>query len=198
MRRRFFECGGRSGDRAAKRRVQILEELRLLRRDATPFARSPRVIRVTTRGAREGRVNVAPARLVEREIAHSVALVDLTEQLAKDYPSAELTTERELRQERYRAARGERGERLDARGRCPDALLRMPSGEVVAVELELTPKRSVDYERILRAYSRELDVQFVWWYVPPGSVGRVSRIIRETRSDDFVRVFPLPWEVFSK
>jgi len=189
VRRKFFARPGIEGRRAALRRLQILEELGLIRRDATPFASSPRVIRVTIPGARVGEVSVAPARLVESELRHALALVDLVEELAIAYPQAELETERELRQERYRGRVG--GERLDARGRCPDALLTMPAGEKIAIELELTPKRSVDYERIFRAYGHE-GVDQVWMYVVPRATALVRRVVRETRNQGFVHV--LGWK----
>jgi hypothetical protein len=188
VRRYFFARGNLTGQRAAQRRLQILESLGLIRRDLTPFWRAPKVIRVTTAGARVGEVGVAPARLVEGELRHAVALVDLVEEVAGANPGATLQTERELRQERYENRLNNR--RIDARGRCPDGLIYLKSGKKVAIELDLTPKRTKDYERILRAYRRE-PVDLVWWYIVPGAVPRVRKLVKDNRCDDLIEVRPI-------
>ena len=71
----------------------------------------------------------------------------------------------------------------------PDAELTLKSGKVVGVELDLTPKRSKDFERILRAYKQEKFDQ-IWWYVVPGAVERVTKLVKDNRADDFVSVRP--------
>jgi hypothetical protein len=182
----FGRADGDVGKRAAYRRLAVLEDLRLLRRDRTPFWRAPNVLRVTTLGAEVGELGVRPARYVEGEIRHSIAVVDLAEELMAANAGAKLRTERETRTERWhsrQAADDIRG----GRGRVPDAELTLKNGRVVGVELDLTPKRSKDFERILRAYKQERFDE-VWWYVLPGAVERVTKLVTENRADDFVSV----------
>lgn len=183
---RFFgRSEGEVGKRAAYRRLAILEKLGLIRRDRTPFWRAPNVLRLTTEGARVGELGVRPARLVEGEIRHSVAVVDLAEALLAANKGATLRTEREMRTERWHDRKD--GDIRGGRGRVPDAELTLKSGRVVAVELDLTPKRSKDFERILRAYKQE-KFDEIWWYVVPGAVARVTKLVEENRADDFVSV----------
>lgn len=184
----FGRADGDVGKRAAYRRLAVLEEMRLVRRDRTPFWRAPNVLRVTTLGAEVGELGVRPARYVEGEIRHSIAVVDLAEELMAANLGAKLRTEREIRTERWhsrQAADDIRG----GRGRVPDAELTLKDGRVVGVELDLTPKRSKDFERILRAYKQERFDE-VWWYVLPGAVERVAKLVTENRADDFVSVRP--------
>jgi hypothetical protein len=187
--RRFFaRPDGEVGLRAAYRRIAILQSLGLVRRDPTPFWRAPHVLRVTSAGAQAGEIDIAPARIVEAELRHSLALVDLVEKLHAHYPGTVLLTEREIRTDRYheRAA----GSRTPGRGRTPDGMLTFPDGKVVAIELDLTPKRSKDFERVLRSYGQER-FDRVWWYVVPGAVPRVKKLVQDNRADDFVEV--LAW-----
>jgi len=55
--------------------------------------------------------------------------------------------------------------------------------------LDLTPKRSKDFERILRAYRQER-FDKVWWYVLLGAVPRVAKLVKDNRVDDFIEVRP--------
>lgn len=59
----------------------------------------------------------------------------------------------------------------------------------MAIELDLTPKRTKDYERILRSYKQE-KYDLVGWYVVPGAVDRVVKMVQDNRADDFVQVRP--------
>lgn len=186
--RRFFSReDGATGQRAAYRRLTILESLGFVRRDRTPFWRAPQVLRITKAGAEVGEVDVAPARIVEPELRHALSLVDLVEQLSAEHRTATLRTEREIRTDRWHERHA--GTRDPARGRTPDAVLTQRNGKVVAIELDLTPKRSKDFERILRAYKQER-FDHVWWYVVPGAVERVARLVKDNRADDFVDVRP--------
>jgi len=72
----------------------------------------------------------------------------------------------------------------------PDGLIYLKSGKKVAIELDLTPKRTKDYERILRAYRRE-PVDLVWWYIVPGAVPRVRKLVKDNRCDDLIEVRPI-------
>lgn len=186
--RRFFvREGGEAGKRAAYRRLAVLEELGLVRRDRTPFWRAPHVLRVTKAGVEVGEIDIAPARIAEPELRHALALVDLMDELAASNPKAEMRTEREIRTDRWHERHT--GTRQPARGRTPDGQLTLPGGKVVAIELDLTPKRSKDFERILRAYRQER-FDKVWWYVLPGVVPRVTKLVKDNRVDDFIDVRP--------
>lgn len=183
---RFFaRPDGEVGKRAAYRRLAILQAEDLIRRDQTPFWRAPYVLRITTVGAQVGGIDIRPARIVENEIRHSIALVDLVETLAAQNKGATLRTEREIRTDRWHQRYS--GQRQPGRGRTPDGELTLRSKQVVAIELDLTPKRSKDFERILRAYKQER-FDKVWWYVLPGAVPRVKKLVDDNRADDFVVV----------
>ncbi len=136
-------------------------------------------------GAQFGEVGVRPARLVEPELRHSLALVDLTEELAAANKGSVLRTEREIRTERWHGRQD--GRFRPGKGRTADGELVLKSGKTVAIELDLTPKRSKDFERILRSYRQER-YDLVWWYVVPGALARVTKLVKDNQCDDFVQV----------
>jgi hypothetical protein len=167
------------------RRLRKLEELALLRQDRT-FWREANVLRLTGAGARLADIDVGPARLVLAEVRHTLAVVDLVEALLAQSPEGtEVRTERELRIGRRRALTD--GTWLPGRGRVPDALFILPSGAKIGIELDMTPKRSRDLERILVAYLQERYERIVW-YVLPRQVERLNDIVRKQRADDVVQV----------
>ncbi len=179
------------GKWAAYRRIRALRDLGLILSDK-PFAGAPSVLRVTREGARIADVSVRSAPLVVSQLRHSTAVVWLTEYLLAEHPGAELTTERELRAQRYREQR--EGTRDTEQGRVPDALLRVltdgsgAQGVVtVAVELDLTRKDRRAMERMVRQYDYET-VDRVWWYVTPARVERTRTLVRELRADDRIEV----------
>jgi hypothetical protein len=191
--RRFFWRADANdyGRWAAYRRLRALRELGLILNDK-PFADHPEVLRVTREGARIADVGLRPAPLVLSELRHSLAVVWLTEYLLAENAGAELTTERELRAERYRELRD--GKREPEQGRAPDALLLIPTkgpgaqGVMsVAVELDLTRKDRRTMERIVRQYDRE-SVDRVWWYVAPARFERTRALVRELRAEDRIEV----------
>jgi len=183
---RFFtRSGGAVGRRAALRRLAKLEAHGYLVREATSLWEARRVIRLTPAGVRAADLHVAPARVIEPELRHALALVDLMDQLADEHPDGRCRTERELRTDRSRE-RG-MGTRRAGRGRMPDGELLLATGESVAIELDLTPKRSKDYEQIIRSFRQER-FDRVWWYVPAGTVERLGRLVAYDRADDFIEV----------
>jgi Replication-relaxation len=181
----FTREQGEVGQWAAYRRLRKLEELGLIRQDRT-FWREANVLRLTGAGARLADIDVGPARLVLAEVRHTLAVVDLVESLLANSPKGTtVRTERELRIERRRALSG--GTRKPGRGRVPDALFIHPRGMQVAIELDITPKRTRDLERILIAYLQERYDKIVW-YVLPRQVDRLKEIVRKQRADDVVEV----------
>lgn len=191
--RRFFWRPHESdyGKWAAYRRLRALRELGLVLSNK-PFADRPAVLRVTREGARIADVGLRPAPLVLSELRHSLAVVWLTEYLLAENAGAELTTERELRAQRYRELRD--GVREAEEGRAPDALLRIPKNDAsaqgvmtVAVELDLTRKDRRAMERMVRQYDYET-VDRVWWYVTPARVERTRALVRELHAEDRIEV----------
>lgn len=179
------------GKWAAYRRMRALRELGLVLSDKS-FADRPAALRVTREGARIADVGLRPAPLVLSELRHSLAVVWLTEYLLAENAGAELTTERELRAQRYRELRG--GTRRIEQGRAPDALLRIPTKgagaqgvTTVAVELDLTRKDRRAMENMVRQYDYE-NVDRVWWYVARARLERTRALVRELRADDRIEV----------
>ncbi len=184
--RHFFgRDDGSVGMWAAYRRLRKLEEIGVVRQDRT-FWRESNVLRLTGAGSRLADIDVGPARLVLAEIRHTLAVVDLTEELlAKSPKGTTLITERELRIDRRRNLHD--GTRKVGRGRVPDAVLVEPPETMVAIELDITPKRSRDLEMILVAYLQERYKRIIW-YVMPRQVERLKEIVRKQRADDFIEV----------
>jgi len=179
----FTRTNGDVGIWAAYRRVRILVQLGLLQEDRT-FWRQANVIRITTRGARFAGVEMRPAKLVLADLEHTLAVVDLLEQILAKLPAnTTLLTEREIRAGRRRDLR--RGDSTPT-GRMPDAELQA-KGKRIAVELDITPKRSSVYEDILLSYMQQRYHE-VWWYVRPRVVPRLKQIVADNRADDFVTV----------
>jgi hypothetical protein len=191
--RRFFRRPDENdyGKWAAYRRLRALRALGLVLSNK-PFAGRPAVLRVTREGARIADVGLRPAPLVLSELRHSLAVVWLTEYLLAENAAAELTTERELRAQRYRELRD--GVRDVEEGRAPDALLRIPTNDAsaqgvmtVAVELDLSRKDRRAMERMVRQYDRER-VDRIWWYVTPARLERTRALVRELRADNRIEV----------
>lgn len=184
VRQRFF-AGATDGAAAAAKRLRTLEELGVLRRDRTPYPSAPVVVRATASGARMADVGLRPARLVPAEVTHALTLVDLVEDLAARYPEGQLVTEREDRAERWRQRT--EGSRRSSIGRTPDGILTFPDGRV-AIELDLTPKRTRDVEAVIRAYSLEDFRQVLWFCRSERVASRVAEIVRAVHADDYITV----------
>jgi len=186
--RHFFP--GTSTLSAAQRRIRKLchADPPLLSYDRT-FWREPPVIRVTRPGAQLADVGLNPAHLNLAEVHHALAVVDLAEQILPRLPDAILETERQLRAARLREKR--EGTRQTT-GRIPDLQLRLPAAshgaeQVIAIELDLTPKRVAAIAAIVRRY-QGAHVDAVWWYVRPRSVAHMTDVIKRQRADDFIEV----------
>jgi hypothetical protein len=188
--RRFFWRPSKKdyGKWAAYRRLRALRELGLVLSNK-PFADTPAVLRVTREGARIADVGLRPAPLVLSELRHSIEVVWLTEYLLLEHAGAELTTERELRAQRYRELRD--GVREVEEGRAPDALLRIPTNDAcaqgvmtVAVELDLSRKDRRAMDRMIRQYDYENDIDKVWWYVTKGRVARTRALVSDLNAED--------------
>jgi hypothetical protein len=166
---------------AAYRRLAKLRTLGLIQEERT-FWKEPNVIRVRKPGAELADVGLQPARIVWAELRHTLALVDLNERLLTENAGATLRTERELRAQRLSEKRAT-GKKLS--GHPPDAVLVMAAGEEVAVELDLTRKRSARYAGIIRAYRKEPYKRVLWYIVAektPRKAGEESSRVRDLRT----------------
>ena len=180
----FVREDGGQGNWAAYRRLRKLEELHLIRRDPT-FWREPAVLRVTAAGARLAEIDVAPAHIVLAEVHHTLALVDLMEQLLAQNRGATMVSEREIRALRFRELGA--GQRRPGYGRIPDGILHLRNKKTVAVELDLTSKRQRDIERVITGYKQER-YDAVWWFARPAIMGRIKEIVVANRVDDLIEV----------
>ena len=161
----------------AGRRVRLLEAAGLLTIERVLLA-LPEVVRATPRGARLSGADLPAASLDLSRIRHNLALVDLSEELLAAHPASTWTTERELRRDRMRAARAAGG--WERQRRVPDGLLRLENGHRIAVELDLTPKRSTRLDLLAGAYAVDREVDSVWWYLPSGrAVARMRTLVAE-------------------
>jgi hypothetical protein len=169
---RFFPSRG-----SGRRRLRLLETLGLLINERV-LVKAPSVIRATPAGRRLSGCDLVPASLDLARVRHNLALVDLSEELLASHPGSAWITERELRRDRMRAARA--GGRWDRQRRVPDGLLRLADGVRVAVELDLTPKRSARLELLAGAYAVDREVDLVWWYLPSEAAAtRMRRLVVE-------------------
>lgn len=188
--RRFFWHADRNdyGKWAAYRRLAALERMRLIIRNKSYGYPVP-VLRVTREGARIADVGVGPAPLVHSQLRHSIGLVWLTEYLLAENAGSQLTTERELRADRYRQRLAR--ETPNGQGRAPDALISVPApgarARTVAVELDISRKDRREIERVIRQYDHE-EVDKIWWFTRPVRLERLRTIVRELRADDRIEV----------
>ena len=185
----FWRPGqGRYGRVACLRRLQALEEMDYIRRDR-PLARYPDVIRVRHGGAVLAGLGIRPAELVLSELVHSLSVVALSEVELARHRGATLITARELRKVRRHERQSEQA-RPGGTGRCPDAMLMIPtpSGAKpwrrVAIEVGRVWKDRRSVEDIINAYDRELNIDSVLWFVSHQDVDRVARIVRDLKAED--------------
>jgi hypothetical protein len=182
--RRFFK-----GKRNAYRRVALMVRLGLMRRDRWAWSQ-PEIIRATRSAVRLVNSKVGPATLILSQVAHCLAVVDLVDELEHLYPGAALTTERELAGERHRALQD--GTRALGRGRMPDALLTLDDGRTVGLELDLTPKRSREFARLVRAYGAE-HLDCIKWYLPSQRCAeRLRAVVEKEFAGDRIEVLVRP------
>jgi hypothetical protein len=140
--RRFWQKPEAS--RATRRRMTVLLEAGLLARWAPLWTRGPALLIATSRGLRVASVPLRQARVVSWRTEHSLALVDLSEELLAEYAGSSWLTERELMVGGWRTS-------LNLR-RLPDGLLVQSDGRRFAVELEASRKEAERLRRIVNDY----------------------------------------------
>jgi hypothetical protein len=116
---------------------------------------------------------------------HSLAIVDLTEDLVREYPDAELLTERELRRDYRRESIRDRRNRVS---RFPDALLRFPDGRNLCIELDLSRKGPQRVREKIQSFLWKPGTR-VWWYCAAADIEReVRRCVEHEKADDVIEV----------
>lgn len=171
VRREFFE----SSVKAAYRRLKALEERGTVKGERV-FYRMPSVYRVTDAGARLAEVDLPPPRHDLSRLHHTLEVLELSWLVRSgDFPGdpsygiaiphlsegvEKWHTERELRRDKLISRREQETGRMLKKGkmgRIPDGSMTFESGEELAVELELTPKRAANYRRIFSDYEEYIE-----------------------------------------
>lgn len=128
---------------------------------------------------------------------HAWRVADVAVELACGLPGWQILSDREIRcYERELGGLlasvrvGSRGGGVAALHR-PDLALVSPAGRMVAVEVELSVKARSRLLAICRGWARARHVERVYYLASKPAVGALDRAVRETRSEDRVRVFPV-------
>ncbi len=180
---------------AAYRRLGILRGLGLVEGERIYFE-GPGVYRVTGTGARLAAVDLPAPRLDLSKLRHTLAVVDLSYAIRHGTDTwAAWFTERELRRDALRERREkETGKMMPGgkMGRTPDGLLVLQTGEQVAIELELTPKRIGIYKDILKEYAKQTKQQRVdlvrFYFTSEKAAERLGDLAKRLDMAGFVEV----------
>jgi hypothetical protein len=184
--RRFFKSQW-----ACYRRLRKLEGIRLLVKRRT-WWQQPNVLTPTSLGTALSQVDLPPVpRLVLARLEHDLAVVDLSELILGHNKGASWLTERELRRDAARELqRRGMAQRQVMPPRSPDGMLVLSDGRRIAIELDLTGKTSIVYQRILSAYVAKSGLAQVWWFSPSARVReRLSQLIRDSKVEDVFKVY---------
>ena len=112
---------------------------------------------------------------------HHLIATDLVISLWQKYPDASLFTERQLKRDQL-----EGGKRRP--GHLPDAVLQMPDGKNIAIEVELTPKWKKRFEKIIKGYAASFYYKEVWYFCPTQLMARLKILIGNM---DFIKLYDL-------
>jgi hypothetical protein len=155
----------------------------------------------TERGTRSADIGLPRANVGAGLLVHNLAVVDLADWLLAKEPGSEWVTERELRREAAQQTRAFGGARLSDGGRysegehIPDGVLVTATARV-AIELELSPKPRLEYERICRWYVRAIEFTTVRWYVRGQALmRRLKEFVERYDLAECMSVEPLPDDV---
>lgn len=158
----------------AYRRLRALEDRGMVSGERV-FYRMPQVYRPTEPGARLAEVDLPPPRNDLSRLHHTLEVLELSWQLrgaesdgsSRGEAEPRLAegveywlTEREIRRDKLVARREKETGRMLGKGkmgRTPDGVLVLESGEEIAVELELSPKRAANYHRIFADYEQYIE-----------------------------------------
>lgn len=185
------------GRTVAYRRIAACMAAGLLERIET-LRGQPALIRSTRRGLRFTGLGLRTAEIRPDLVGHWIACGDVALVLEAEFGQGAILSEREIRaletDERRAVASAVLGERPDGSEILHRADLAVcAEGEVVAIEVELTPKAPQRLEAIVRAWRRSRTVAGVRYYAWPGAVAiGVERAIARTHADARIEVRALP------
>lgn len=166
--------------------VWRLVQLGLVKRNHI-FHRQAGIITVTPKGASFTELPKLP-RIMLATYQHDLGVIDLHLKLRQQYREAEWITERQLKHEKYFAGVGQKGH-------MADALLVMPNGDHMAIELELSFKGTGRLEKIFRSYRASHDIKEVWYFCSSVTLDKVQRVAKKISNDfihqEFIKVHSL-------
>jgi hypothetical protein len=187
-RHHFRSTSGCSQRMAKLRGYGYVAGTRIFYRGGTAFVATPR-------GARLADLGLRPGRLVPETAAHQLAVIDLADWCLGQDPTATWTTERELRHDAGQAWLDEQEQpSLLTSGlpHMPDGLLSDASGQV-AIELELSAKPPLAYQRIFRWYAGATEYDRVRWFVRSDRLRqRLTGLVRRHGLEEVMACEPLP------
>jgi hypothetical protein len=185
------------GRTVAYRRIAACMAAGLLERVET-LRGQPALIRATRRGLRFGGVQLRVAQVRPELVGHWIACGDVALALEAEFGPGAVVSEREIRaleadegQPVASAVVGERPDGSEILHRA-DLAVRWDTN-LLAVEIELTPKAPRRLEAIVRAWRRARWIAGVRYYVTPGTTSQaVATAVRATHSEERVEVRELP------
>ena len=178
--------------KAAYRRLKALKERGAVEGERI-FYGMPQVYRVTEVGARLAEADLPAPGDDLTKLNHTLEVLELSWAVRseEDRPGEGVEawiTEREIRRDKLSERREKETGRMQKgakMGRTPDGLLLLESGERVAVELELTPKRPFRYKDILADYERQMRTEQVdglhFYFTSRTTMTRVRELSKKYR-----------------
>lgn len=186
VREEFFRgADGTIGSvKAVYRRLKALQDRGAISGERI-FYRMPMIYRPTEQGAALAQVDLPSPRHDLSRLHHTLELVQLSRTLRTKHHGSEWRTEREVRRDKLAERRDKETGRMrpgGKMGRTPDGVLILESGEYLAVELELTPKRAPVYHRIFSDYESHLEEGeydgILFWFASRKTMARVRDLSR--------------------
>jgi hypothetical protein len=113
---------------------------------------------------------------------HQLAVIETYIKFMQEYPDATWMTERVLRRAGFMP-----GRRRDKH--YADALVYMPDGKQIAIEVELTMKSKRRLEDIFRGYMGQIQINEVWYFCAP-EIFKKMNILADKRSS-VIKVFEM-------
>jgi hypothetical protein len=113
---------------------------------------------------------------------HQLAVIEVYIKLMKEYPGATWLTERVLRKTGFMPGRNRRRDKHYA-----DALMFLPDGKQIAIEVELTMKSKRRLDKILLQYMTQFEIKEVWYFCAADVADKVKRLADAYKS--VIKVF---------
>ena len=121
--------------------------------------------------------------------AHQIAVIETYMQFMKQYPGASWMTERVLRRLGYMPGK-------DRDKHYADALVYLPDGKQIAIEVELTMKSKRRLKKIMSGYMCQFEIKEVWYYCAPAIVNKVKQLADKWES--VIKVYELTPDITDK